>query len=109
MMLEFCKVMMRTKAMEFSIKYRKNCDDKHESISGELTKLYEIKNSILINNEVPVYINLNDLNKDGHCAVTVLVEKTKILASKSKVKWLELGEKSNKYFMNTNKSFHNKL
>ena len=61
MMLEFCKVMMRTKAMEFSIKYRKNCDDKHESISGELTKLYEIKNSILINNEVPVYINLNDL------------------------------------------------
>jgi len=112
MTLEYCKVMIRTKAMEFSVRYRKRCDDRHESISQELTKLHNIKNRILCNNEIGGYININDLNNDILQLQLelddVLIEKTKILASKSRVKWLELGERSNKYFMNINKSFHNK-
>lgn len=38
----------------------------------------------------------------------ILVERTKMLSNKSRIKWLEYGEKSNKYFMNINKSFQNK-
>jgi hypothetical protein len=37
----------------------------------------------------------------------VLNDRTKILSNKSRLKWLEFGEKSNKYFLNLNKSFQN--
>jgi hypothetical protein len=39
---------------------------------------------------------------------TELENKTKIVASKLRIKWLELGERSTKYFMNINKAFQNK-
>ena len=38
----------------------------------------------------------------------ILEALTKMLAEKSRIKWLELWEKSNKYFLNLNKSFQNK-
>jgi hypothetical protein len=49
--------------MEYSVKYRKKCDDKHESVSSELTKLYEIKNRLANNGVISSYININDLNR----------------------------------------------
>ena len=114
MKLEFCKVMIRTKVAEFSLKHKKMIDDRHRNIIDELTRIKNIKSKLLEDKSYNLhkYLTVEVVDKDIDSLEIkldhVLVERTKILANKSRIKWLEFGEKSNKYFMNLNKSFQNK-
>ncbi len=111
--LEYAKVMIRTKAAEFSLKFNKRTESKHESIMNEINKLHTLKSAL---SSDPSHILLkyidtecieNDLFSLNLELDKVLNDKTKILSNKSRLKWLEYGEKSNKYFLNLNKSFQN--
>ena len=112
--LEFAKVMMRTKVAEFSIKYGKKVEDRHRSITTELNKIHEIRSRCINNSSHPLlkYCSIEDIDRDLASLEldldSILQDKTKMLAAKSRIKWLEFGEKSNKYFLNLNKSFQNK-
>jgi len=114
MKLEFTKVMIRTKVGEFSLKFKKSNDDRHNNCMAELDRLKNLKEKLV---NVPSHplnsiITLEDVDKDIDSIEAqldkILIERTKMLANKSRIKWLEYGEKSNKYFMNINKSFQNK-
>ncbi len=104
--LEFAKMSIRSKVIEYSLKHRKQVDDKHAQIMSDIERAKGLKLSITldINHSLHRFINIEqiDLELDK-----ILAEKTKILSAKSRIKWLEHGEKSNKYFLNLNKSFHN--
>ncbi|NBW58358.1 hypothetical protein EBR43_11400, partial [bacterium] len=109
--LEFAKVAIRSKVIEYSLKFKKQTEDKHQNIIVELGKLREIKMKQLASGSSSTTDGLNMLDFDiaelERDLDKVLSDKTKMLAAKSRVKWLELGEKSNKYFLNLNKSFQN--
>jgi hypothetical protein len=113
MKLEYAKVMIRSKASEYSLKFNRRTEDKHDSLIAEKNKLLDIKKQILDNpcHMLTNYLSVNDIDNDlfriENELEKVLNDKTKLLAAKSRIKWLELGEKSNKYFLNLNKSFHN--
>ncbi len=113
MKLEFAKVMIRSKAAEFSLKFKKKTDDKHDSLIAEVNKLLDLKKEMLNDNNHSLlkYVSVDEVDKDLFRIELeldrILQEKTKMLAAKSRIKWLELGEKSNKYFLNLNKSYHN--
>jgi exonuclease III len=114
MKLEFAKVMIRTKAAEYSLKFKKQVEDKHNNIMLEINRLQELKSLMCSDTQHALhsFITMDDVDKDLFSLDIdldkVLQDKTTMLASKSRIKWLELGEKSNKYFLNLNKSFQNK-
>lgn len=114
MKLEYYKVIIRTLLVEFSTRHKLKLNDSHENLSTELINLYEL---LYKSQSDPLFLSKylltpNDLYHDISILESlldkVLEDKTKYLASNSRVKWLELGEKSNKYFLNLNKSFQNK-
>jgi len=108
--LEYFKVVIRTLTQEFSVRYKKRIDDRHTSVINELTRLHCIKLKQCDNtNRVDGFVELieSDITSLELELEQVLEEKTKMLASKSRTKWLELGEISNKYFLNINKSYQN--
>ncbi len=113
MKLEYAKVMIRSKAAEFSIKYNKKTDDKHKLVVNEINKLQSLKQELLANDKHPLsnVISMEQVEADLFSLNTeldkVLNAKTKLLSSRSRIRWLEFGEKSNKYFLNLNKSFQN--
>lgn len=111
--LEFAKMSIRSKVIEYSLKHRKRVDDKHSQIMSEINRIKELKITLALNenhylsnfvdtDQIDFDLDVLNLELDK-----VLSEKTKILASKSRIKWLEFGERSNKYFLNLNKSFNN--
>jgi hypothetical protein len=112
--LEYAKVMIRSKVAEFSLKYKKRTDDKHKNLIFEINKILDLKRNLINNSSHPLqkYLTIDCIYTDLFELETeldkVLHDKTKILASKSRIKWLEHGEKSNKYFLNLNKCFQNK-
>ncbi len=114
MRLEFSKVAIRTHLSTFSNKYRVKLQDKQENIRSELERLQNLKTLILITTNTPKakYVNALDIDTDIYSLEdelnTILELKTKSLASSSRIEWLEKGERSNKYFMNLNKSSSNK-
>lgn len=110
--LEYSKVMIRTIVCEISNKYRKHNSDQIHSIRKEITNINTIKASLLssqftlgINSLMAIESDLQIMNNELE---NLLIIQTQILSQKSRIKWLELGEKSNKYFLNINKSFQNK-
>ncbi len=111
--LEFAKMSIRSKVIEYSLKYRKQVDDKHTQIISEITRIKELKLKLslnanhYLNNYIDSDLIDTDLDILNLELDKVLSEKTRILASKSRIKWLEHGERSNKYFLNLNKSFNN--
>ncbi len=111
--LEYAKVMIRTKAAEYSLKHNKRTESRHDSIIIEMNKLQALKNSVVSNpmHHLHKYIKVDHIDSDLFSLNLeldkVLNDKTKILSNKSRLKWLEYGEKSNKYFLNLNKSFQN--
>jgi exonuclease III len=111
--LEYAKVMIRTKAAEFSLKFNKRTESKHDRITSEINKLQALKCALSSNPShlLLKYINTECIDADLFSLNLeldkVLNDKTKILSNKSRLKWLEYGEKSNKYFLNLNKSFQN--
>lgn len=112
--LEYFKVIIRSAIIECSLKHRNNLKDSHLCLSDELTRLYDIKKRIQVNKDSKLsnLFTVEDLDCDIfhlECLLhKVLEDKTKYAAASSRVKWLELGERSNKYFLNLNKSFGNK-
>jgi hypothetical protein len=105
--------MLRTIVAEYSLKFKKRTEDKHAALINTLDRLHSIKESLLCNNShLSNLISIENVDADIYdtelLLEEVLVDKTRMLASKSRIKWLELGEKSNKYFLNINKSFQNK-
>jgi hypothetical protein len=111
--LEYTKVAIRSKVIEYSLKHRKKVEDKHSRIMTDIEKAKSIKLSLMTNSNHPLHRFLSCEQVDRDMDVLhfeldeILAEKTKILSAKSRIKWLEAGEKSNKYFLNLNKSFHN--
>ncbi len=111
--LEFTKVAIRSKVIEYSLKYRKKVDDKHGRIMSDIDKAKSIKLSLMLDNNHPLhrFLTCEQIDRDLDALYfeldAILAEKTKILSAKSRIKWLEAGKKSNKYFLNLNKSFHN--
>lgn len=110
--LEFCKVMIRTLIEEYSLKFRKSVEDKHKIISDKLSCLHKLRFELSSNWHEKKYVNIGDVDLGIFNLNTeldlVLELKTKMPAARSRVKWLKFGEKSNKYFLNINKSFSNK-
>ncbi len=111
--LEFAKMSIRSKVIEYSLKHRKQVDDKHAQIMSEIERAKGLKLSLTLNANHTLHRFINNEQIDLELDVLnleldkILAEKTKILSAKSRIKWLEQGEKSNKYFLNLNKSFHN--
>ncbi len=111
--LEYTKVMIRTKAAEFSLKFNKRTESKHSMLINEINKLQNIKCDLIANPLHPLlrYIDIDSVDADLFSLNLeldkVLTDKTKILSNKSRLKWLEFGERSNKYFLNLNKSYQN--
>jgi hypothetical protein len=113
MKLEYAKVMIRSKTLEFSIKYNKKIDDKHGLIIAELDKLHALLQSLNSDPNHPLLSHITPLQVESDLFSLnleldkILKSKTTILAARSRIKWLEYGEKSNKYFLNLNKSYQN--
>ena len=114
MKLEYTKVMIRSIVSELSLKYKKRIEEKHSTVIEELSKLNDLKRDLASNpgSMIGKFISINDVDLDilllEDDLTKLLESKTKMLAATSRIKWLELGERSNKYFLNLNKSFQNK-
>jgi hypothetical protein len=86
------------------------CDDKHENLFGELSKLVMLKSRLVGNPKETInkYIRIEDVVADIFILELqldkVLEDRTRILTNMSQIKWLELGEKSNKYYASTCKN-----
>ncbi len=111
--LEYTKVMIRSKAAEYSLKYNKRTESKHDCLILEINKLQALKHTLVSNPSHPLlaFLDVNQVDTDLFSLNLeldkVLTDKTRILSNKSRLKWLEYGERSNKYFLNLNKSFQN--
>jgi len=82
------------------------CDDKHENLFGELSKLVMLKSRLVGNpkDAINKYIRIEDVVADIFILELqldkVLEDRTRILTNMSQIKWLELGEKSNLFILN---------
>lgn len=96
--LEFSKVMLRTIVAEYSNKYRKQNSDHIKAVRSEIDMVNRLKCNLLTNNPDPFpLIKLQMIDSDLDILNLkldeLLVIQTKLLAQRSRVKWLELGEK----------------
>jgi hypothetical protein len=100
--LEYIKMSIRTLLGVYSKKFNNNLNRNLDSTRSELNKLIGLKQSIALGKvfnislsdcEADISICQSNLNK-------LLAEKSKYLASRARVQWLEKGERSNKYFLN---------
>jgi len=110
--LEFCKVMLRTLMVEQSKKFSSKIASQYVDVSSELDKLHKLKLKKATDPTYNRFVEMDDIENDIASLEleldNLLTIKTKMLASRSRIKWLEFGEKSNKYFLNINKSAYNK-
>ncbi len=105
--LEYTKVSIRTLLGVHSKKYLNSLNSKLNDIRIELDKLIKFKQSLLMpstNKHNLTVISLEDLNYDIDKLQSkfdsALADRSKYLSKRARVKWLEQGEKSNKYFLN---------
>jgi hypothetical protein len=104
--LEFTKVSIRTLLGVHSKRYLNNLNSTLNNVRTELNNLINRKQLILVNpyKHSVAGIDLTNLNYDidnlQNKFSNALSERSKYLSKRARVKWLEFGEKSNKYFLN---------
>ncbi len=104
--LEFVKTSIRTLLGIFSKRYINNMNSQLYQTRNELNKLIMCKQKIVTGLfcNFSNSLSLDQLNPDidrlQFKLDNLLAERSKYLSKRARVKWLELGEKSNKYFLN---------
>ncbi len=104
--LEYLKLSIRSVFSEVGGEAKKERLKYESFIEEELNQLIKLKQNLLTNNSVSDeekvrrLINIDDaIDKVRSRVISSQSRHTEDLAFKSKVKWFELGEKSNKYFL----------
>ena len=102
--LEFLKVAIRTTIAGKVAEIRKNNNNEIKETEEEINQLIDLKIKLLSNRELGntsrLDIAISELNKR---LAKQRQETEKIASFKSRAKWFEYGEKSNKFFLNLNK------
>ncbi len=104
--LECFKMNIRTMLGVYSKKHNNRLNSLLENTRLELNSLIEAKNMLINNNSktTSLITMLKDIESDIKICRNnldkLLTEKSKYLATRARVNWLEQGERSNKYFLN---------
>jgi exonuclease III len=104
MKLEFVKLSARTLLGVASKKHVNKLNADLNLTRQEMNKIMVLKNSLLCGNASGSKFDLKDVNTDLEKIKLqldgLLSQRSKYLATRARTRWLELGEKSNKYFLN---------